>query len=360
MDIVLDKFSIHFLSVKNDSPEIKVDNGKIKDDDINNYIKHIIKETMTPSKNQQLIKGQYFKFQNMNELVASNLKKIVLDSMNDEWLKLTTENASKLLCVEKRAQDEIAKLNQEIRSGSLLQIKCRLNEQITLFLIKIDDNTFLDSSMMEYKTGLPVKTRMQKVAIIKFNERSEVESLLISDTNATISKYWKIDFLLTEPLRNDKTNTNNAFNAIDKLLKSSIKNKSLKDFYFIRNQLIIDFRKESFDFNNWVENLKSYEPVNREKLDEKTYTKFITELEELPSKSKDAFDTQFDIEPNIIKAKLNNKIIIDDNFELTIKGEVTDLRDKLGTGIDAETNKKYIKIYSDEGYNMLENNKPAT
>lgn len=357
MNIILEKFSIHSMSVEESSPVKRIIDGEIEDNDVGNYIIHIIKETTTPPKNQQQIKGQYFNFERMNEVVAANSKKIVLDIENQAWEELTLDNAKKLLDVEKKTQADIAKMNQKIRTGCLLQIKCKLNEKTTLFLVKIDDNAYLDSEIMKLKTGLPLNTRMQKVAIIKFNDDADVESLLLSDTNATISKYWKTDYLVAIPLRDEQTNTSNAFNAIDKLLKNSIRKISKKDFYFIRNQVIIDFRKESFDFNDLVENLKKYIPVN-ETLDQKIYGKFIKDLEALPISEKNAFDTQFDIETKVIKAKLNNKIMIDDNFELLIKGDVTDLRDKLGTGIDAETNQKFVKIYSDSGYDMLENSKP--
>lgn len=357
MDIVLEKISVHFLSVNNGSPEKRIIDEKIENNDIKNYIKHIIIETTTPPKNQERIKGQYFKFKNMDELIARNLEQIVSDSTNEKWEELTTSNAKKLLDVEKVVKDEITNLKNGIRSGSLLQIKCKLDKQPTLFLIKIDDNTFLDNEIMKLKTGLPLKTRMQKVAIIMFNDKFEVQNLLLSDTNTNISKYWKANFLIAEPLRDEKTNTINAFNAIDKLLKNSIKKKSVKDYYFIRNQVIIDFRKERFSFNALVDSLKEYKPID-DKLDSDIYKQFINKLEQLPINDKNPFDTEFDIEPKVIKAKLNNKIMIDNNFELIVKGEITDLRSKLGTGIDEETNQKYIKIYSEEGYDMFERSNP--
>lgn len=358
MNIELEKFSIYFLSVGNNLPKEIITDGEIEDNDINNYIKHIINETTTPPKNQKQIKGQYFNFKNMDELVARNLKEIILDLTNKKWKELTASNAKKLLDVEKVVKDEIAQLKHEVRSGCLLQIKCKLNNHPTLFLVKIDDNTFLDNDIMKLKTGLPFKTRMQKVAIITFNDKFAVESLLLSDTNSNISKYWKTDFLIAEPLRDEKTNTSNAFNAIYKLLKTSIKKKSSKDYYFIRNQVIIDFRKERFSLSELVDNLKKYEPID-DKLDSDTYEKFITKLEQLPTSDKSSFDTEFDIEPSVVKAKLNNKIMIDNNFELIVKGEVKDLMSKFGTGIDEETNQKYVKIYSDEGYDMFERSTPT-
>ncbi|WP_182003005.1 nucleoid-associated protein [Acinetobacter lactucae] len=347
MTLTLEKFSFHSISVSDETPLERTISGEIND--VKNYVEHVVKEVTTPPKGQTQIRGQFFVFESMEERIASNLKKIALDSA--EWELKTIDNAIKLLSVEKKTQEDIAQLNKTIRKGCLLQIKCLIDNKTTLLLLKIDDNTFLDAEVMKLKTGLPLDTRMQKVAILSFDDESNVESILLSDTNSTISKYWRDDFFAAKPLRDSKTNTKNAFNAIDKLLQQTIKPKSKQDYYFIRNQVIIKFRQESFAFNDLITDLKAYQPLG-EQLDQKNYGKFIENLEKLPA-NKD-FDTLFDIEPKIIKAKLNNRLVIDDHFELHVKGEVINLKSKLGVGIDEDTQRKFVKIYSDEGYDTFE------
>lgn len=349
MALVLDKFSFHSISVNETQPLERIIDGDIKD--VENYVLHVVNEVTSPPKGQVQIRGQFFNFESMEERVAKNLKKIVLDDKNQSWGECTIDNSDKLLSVEKNTEEEISRLHKHIRKGCLLQIKCKIEGVKTLLLVKIDDNTFLDAEVMKLKTGLPLDTRMQKVAIIKFDDLGEVKSLLLSDTNASISKYWREDFFVAKPLRDSRTNTKNAFNAIDKLLQKSLKSKSMQDYYFIRNQVIIKFRQPSFTFNDLVDDLKKYEPLG-DALDEKSFNKFITDLEDLPTK-KD-FDTQFEVEPKLIKAKLNNRIMIDDHFELHVKGEVVDLKSRLGVGIDEDSQRKFVKIYSDEGYNTFE------
>ncbi len=351
MPLELKEFSFHSVSVTTDAPVERTIDGEVED--VQNYIKHIIMEVTTPPKGQQHIRGQFFQFKSMAERVASNLTSVLLDDRQDLWVEKVLDNANKLLSVEKDAQAEIQQLGRNIRKGCLLQVKCTLDDIKTLVLVKIDDNTFLDAEVMKLKTGLPLDTRMQKVAIVKFNDAGIVESLLLSDTNSTISKYWRADFMEAEPIRDPKINTQNAFNAIDKLLQTAIKPKSKQDYYFIRNQVIISFRQESFTFNDLVDQIKSYKPLD-EKLDEKAFDGFVSKLEALPTDPKKGFDTQFEIEPKLIKAKLNNKIMIDEHFELHVKGEVSDLKSRLGVGIENGTNRKLVKIYSDEGYMTFE------
>ncbi|HFG6838973.1 hypothetical protein [Acinetobacter baumannii] len=347
MNLDLEKFSFYSISILDNSPIERTIDGEAQD--VKNYVEHIVQEVTTPPKGQQQIRGQLFTFESMQERVASNLKCIAADS--SQWEDKVVDNASKLLLAEKQAQEEIEQLGKKIRKGCLLQIKCEINNVTTILLIKIDDNTFLDAEVMKYKTGLPLDTRMQKVAIVSFDANGNVEKLLLSDTNSTISKYWREGFFVAVPLRDSKTNTKNAFYAIDKLLQQSIKPKSKQDYYFIRNQVIIKFRQESFTFNDLVTDLKAYAPLG-EHLDQQNYSKFIDDLEKLPANKN--FDTQFDIEPKIIKAKLNNRLVIDDHFELYVKGEVSDLKSKLGVGIDPDTQRKFVKIYSDEGYDTFE------
>ncbi|AYO54220.1 hypothetical protein [Acinetobacter wuhouensis] len=352
MSITLQNYSFYSVSVENPEPIIRSISGDSKD--VQKYLENVIREAITPPKNQERIRGQYFKFKSMAERVASNLKAITLDEKNETWDEKVKDNAIKLLETERKAQEKIESMGRDIRKGCLLQIKCKIDDVASVALVKIDDKTYLDEEVMQFKKGLPLDTRVQKLAIIKFDAMGNDISLLLSDTNTSISQYWRDHFIVAEAIRDSKTNTQNAFNAIDNLLKRKIKTKSKNDYILLRNQLIIDFRQPSFAFNDFVEKVKSHEPLG-EDLDQEIFKKFIVELEKPPEDTKKSFDTQFDIESKIIKARLNNnKIVIDENFELSVKGEVADLKSRLGVGIDEKTQRKFVKIYSDEGYNTFE------
>lgn len=352
MAIIIQKFSFHSISVTETAPVARVITGR--SEDVEKYLEHILREATTPPKNQENIRGQYFKFKNTSERVAANLKAIVLDSTNAIWDEKVIDNAIKLLDVEKNTQERIAQLGN-IRKGCLLQVKCKIEDELTIILVKIDDKTFLEETDMQLKRGLPLDTRVQKLAIIKFDASGKDTSLLLSDTNSTLSQYWRDDFFVVDPIRDSKKNTINAFNEINKVLTSQIKKSSPQDYVFIRNEITMAFRQESLNFDDLVEKLKTYEPLS-EKITEQKYTKFIKELEKLPNDLKKGFDTQFEIAKDEIKARmLVNKMVIDEHFELKITGDVPDLQNKFGKGKE-EDGRKFVKIYSEKGYDKFDNN----
>ncbi len=349
MSIILDKYSFHSVAVTEAAPITRVVTGNPKD--VQEYLERILKDAITPPNDQQNIRGQFFKFKSMSERIAANLKEIVLDTENTVWDTKALDNAIKLLDVEKKAQKQIEKMGRAIREGCLLQVKCKINDELTICLVKIDDKTFLEETAMQLKRGLPLDTRVQKLAIIKFNDSGTDTSLLLSDTNSSISQYWKDDFIVVSPIRDSKTNTNNAFDEINRVLTSKVKKSSPQDYVIIKNEVIIAFRQESLNFDDLIEKLKKYEPLS-EKLTEKKYADFLADLEKLPSHPNKGFDTQFEIAKGEIKARLVNKIVIDEHFELKITGDVPDLQNKFGRG-EEEDGRKFIKIYSEEGYNKF-------
>ncbi|MFC6166655.1 nucleoid-associated protein [Acinetobacter terrestris] len=357
MTISIENFSFHSVSVSEPAPLLRNITGG-GEEDVKNYVEHILKEVTTPPKGQQQIRGQYFHFKSLTERVVKNLIEMSGNLNKTEWGEKSLDNAIKLLDVEKNTQVEIERLKSTIRKGCLLQVKCLMNGSKVIALIKIDDNTFLDEEVMRLKTGLPLDTRMQKVAIITFNQINTITSLLLSDTNATISKYWKLDFLVASVVRDETENTKNAFGEIDKLLKQKIRPISEQDYYFLRNQVILSFRQESFDFSDLVDKVKQYQPIN-DQLDGQKLVQFIEKLENLPSQGVKGFDTQFDIDVKAINAKLNNTIVIDEFFELKITQNIDDLATKLDVGED-EDGQKFVKIYSDKGYNKFKKNPPST
>ena len=76
--------------------------------------------------------------------------------------------------------------------------------------------------------------------------------------------------------------------------------------------------------------------------------KLITDLCALPTKS--GFDPQFEIASNIIKAKIKKQINLAENLELRITGEIKNHDETFDTGEDTD-GRKFLKIYSEEGYN---------
>lgn len=125
-----------------------------------------------------------------------------------------------------------------------------------------------------------------------------------------------------------------------------IKQKHKHDYILLRNIIIGYFRSEGeFDidhFSNVV--IGSYVPVD-ETLD-------INKLKEKCLKLPDeySFDRKFVKKPEVIKDKFKDSINLTPDLELKIKQDIQGIENVISCGKD-HGDKKYIKIYSDEGYN---------
>ncbi|PIT60122.1 nucleoid-associated protein [Snodgrassella alvi] len=345
MSIKLINASIYHINIDSNVADKFIAEDPNDNENLLSYAQSVITDIYTPPKGQTQIKGQYYSFINEDELIPQYLKKINYDT--NVWEELTKKIAEKLLSIESKVRDQVQKL-QGLREGSLLQIHFNHENDQKIALIKIDTNLILDD-ILKIRAGLPVKTRVQKVAVISFDSSNKINSLLLSDTNSKITEYWRDAFLNSEPVQTDEQNTKNAFEAIDNFLKRKIKSISKQDFYYIRNKVILDFRKTSFEFNILVSDLQNYEPINADLAVE--FNKILSEFEKLPQ-GKKKFDMQFGIDPTMIKAKLKKQLmVIDNNFDLIIKTPVEDLKTVLG--VDDDDRGKYVKIYSDNGYDVF-------
>jgi len=289
-------------------------------------------------------RSRYFQFKSMDELVPSSLVAIL---NSESWTDKSRQIAEKLHGVELQVQERIKQLN-DVRKGVLLQLKVKHDECIKFVFIKIDNTEFFDEDDFSLKSGLPTsKSRIQKSAVITFTPEKTVDEVIISDSKSTITEYWYLSFLIAEQLKDSETNTKNAFNAIDKLLNKEVKSVSPVDYWFLRNDIVNYFRnEESLIYDDLIEKVKAHKPETE--VFKENFDAFVEKFEKLPIKSTKPFDTQFDLESSVIKARIVRKVLLDTNFELRINGEVKDLKFRIFAGSDNKG--KFIKIYSDKGY----------
>ncbi|HEJ9467169.1 TPA: nucleoid-associated protein [Proteus mirabilis] len=310
-----------------------------QNNDFVTYCSKVLQELVKTKRN----KG--YKFRDINELVPNHVVSLIVNQ--DEWELKTKSIAEKLLDVEIKAQANIEKLNTQIKKGALLILLLLIDNNKRFAILKIEHNGFLDEKDVTLKQGLPEKARLQKTCLVCINDSNKIEHLLISDSGAGISKYWWNDFLATVELSNSETNTKNAFMSIDKFLKDEIKGISPTDYWLIRNDTITYFRNnETFAFDDFVEKINQHNFEN-ENLREKK-EQFIAKLSKLPEDERKGFDTQFELDEKVLKARMKKTIVLDENFELKINGEISDFSNKIKADIDSLG--KYIKIYSDIGY----------
>ncbi|MBU3007314.1 nucleoid-associated protein [Cobetia amphilecti] len=348
-DLIILKCALHKIDIEASKPiEIALD---INAEGLKQYTMLVLHELLESSR------SRYFEFLANEELTSSILSipsipsvPSMLSSMVDddcEWDRCSSLIANKLYEVEVLVQEKIQRLTN-IRAGCLLQIKLSHADRISFIIVKIDHSDFLDESDLTIKSGLPTsKTRLQKAAIISLGEEKEIKDVVISDSKPTITEYWYLHFLVARQLTDSKHNTKSAFNAIDKLLKDEVKNVSPADYWFIRNDVVSYFRNEdSLVFDELVEKIEKHTIESKDLIPK--FDSFIESFKKLPKSTRMPFDTQFDLDTGVIKTRINRKVVLDDNFELRINGEVDDLRSKVKASED--DGGKYIKIYSDKGY----------
>lgn len=330
------EYSLHKVDVKIAKPISMALDGTAKG--LQTYTELILKDLLESPR------SRYFKFKDMDELVASSLVSL---SKGEDWKVKSTQIAHKLHDVELSVQDKIKQMTN-VKVGGLLQLKVRHQGCLKFVLIKIDNSSYLDEVNLSLKSGLPTsKDRLQKAAVITFTPEHTVDEVIVSDSKTTITEYWYLSFLVAEQLQDSETNTKNAFTSIDNLLTKEVKKVSPVDYWFLRNDVINHFRNEdSLAYDDLVSKVKSHKPeteVFKEKFDS-----FVEKFEALPTTSPKPFDTQFDLEPSVIKARIVRKVMLDNNFELRINGEVEDLKSRISANKDNKG--KFIKIYTDKGY----------
>jgi hypothetical protein len=313
------------------------------DTDFTGYTKALIQEL------QESDRQKAYLFPSADTEVARQIKELKDDISN--WDDATEVIAKRLFREEKKVQDEVAHMNVKLRVGSLVQIFAEVDGQEIMIITKVDHSTYLNEDTFKEQNGLPVnqKVRTQKTAIINFDENGEISTLQLSDTNAKISRYWWDDFLEAQEVNPSERNTIKAFNAIDNLLSRKVKKKGfLSDYWTIRNAVISYFRtRNSLTIDTLVQDvLDGYQPDDN-KLD---ITKLKTDVRDLPKNH--SFDSQFDITVSAIKARIVKQINLAQNLELKFTGDVPDLKNLIKAG-EEESGRKFIKIFSDEGYSQF-------
>jgi hypothetical protein len=335
--LLIQGYSLHKVDVAEQAATLLRLDGDISD--LTSYVKIVLEELIESPR------SRFFAFSNDTEIVPRALHAI---ANRGDWVVQSNIIAQKLYSAERELQDRLRHFT-DIRIGGLLQVHVTHNSIPKIVIVKIDNSDFLDVENLNLKSGLPAskKNRIQKAAIVSFKPDGSVDELLLSDTKSTITEYWYLRFLFATQLTSSETNTKNAFNAIDGLLARKVKPVSSIDYWFLRNDIVNHFRNEdSLAFDDLVEKVENHTPESE--AFEAVFDDFVAEFRTLPTSSTKQFDTQFDIESSAIKARIIKKVILDENVELRINGEVDNLKGKIEAQIDAKG--KFIKIYSDRGY----------
>jgi hypothetical protein len=325
--------SLHHIDHLND----KVQEVEIKNqgEQLSTYIERLLEEIIESSSKRS------FDFQSDTTEVRSSISKMLAEN----YAEASSINASRLLQIEKDAQERIRHLNAEIQQGSLFHAYVEdENDARFIIISKADHNEYLDELDFELRRGLPWKKRVFKAILVTFEEE-QVNSVYVYDTNSKLSTYWWNAFLELKERYTDIHNTKTSLHTIDRKIFSQIKEKYPADHVILRNSAIGYFRnKDEFDLSEFInQTFRNYYPVDNTL----PLEKIIGQTEKLPERW--GFDRRFAIKKDEINKRAVNKIKLSNNIDLLIKDHIENLNGTITAEEDQEGN-KYVKIKSEEGY----------
>jgi hypothetical protein len=269
-----------------------------------------------------------------------------LSLMLDEGFDSATEiNALRLLRIEIQTQEKYSHIT-EVQKGILVQFLVENGMEKKIIISKADHNDFLDENDLKLRKGLPLKRRIFKAVVISFDQKNNIDSVSVYDTNSKMSEYWWKDYLELREKYTDTHNTQTSLNIFDLKIFNPIKKTYPVDYMCLRNSMIGYYRNHSqFKLDEFIELLfQNYEPEDQNF----PIDKIIQKIQTLPNKEK-GFDAVFNIEKKAIKKRMGNTITLAENMELIFKGHIDHLSDIIKAEEDEEGN-KYIRIRTDNGY----------
>lgn len=264
--------------------------------------------------------------------------------------------AEKLLAVEQDVQQEIDPMGSQVKKGNLLQvINKNENDEYVYIIAKVDNSLWYDSDNLKKSLGFSgeKKNVWKSAAFTLAIDNDEVKIVNVKvyvDTNA---KYWASRFLELVENRNDHSNTYAAVSAMDSSLKRTVKQKSEKDYYLLRNSLIQRLK---------VPHLVNYAELVSDLLDgyvpedsELDIDKVRSSLLELPEKRK--FDTQFNSDPTAVNKRSHFKFPIIQGIELRVPDDMTNFNQFIHSKEDAN-GRRFIEIecQDERTYNTFKDN----
>jgi hypothetical protein len=307
--------------------------------DLHDYVDKLFSDILNNESSRK------FQFHSTSTEVRSSIEKF----LQNEFEEPSRVNAERLLRIELKTQEDIAKLSIEIQKGSLFQAVFQEGESIRILISKAEHSDFLDENDFRRHVGLPWEKKVFKAFIAETNEKREITSILVYDTNTTMAKYWWQDYLELSVIKSNEDNTRSAFEKIEKKILNPIKIDFPADYTILRNSSKGYFRsKDEFDINDYVSNvLSNYSPVNRDFPIED----IVNRTRLLPEKWD--FDKRFTIVLREIDNKFIDRIKLTSEIDLVINGFVKNLQSVIVPATDPD-GKKFIKIYSDDGFDRFQ------
>ncbi|MCR5701814.1 MAG: hypothetical protein K6G76_06705 [Lachnospiraceae bacterium] len=251
--------------------------------------------------------------------------------------------AQRLFEKEKLKQEQIYRMGQNVKKGSLIQAAIKKEDSYAYLLAKVEHSSFVDDSDFSFKSGFSSEQKkIWKTCI--FNCCIEDEKIIVNEAKIYVSnsgKYWANDFLELRELSTDAQNTKNAFSAIERVLIKEVKKKSPSDYTVIRNTFVGYMKKEQqVDYNEMVSSI--LDDYHADYLTQESITELKGKLMELPENGK--FDRLFKVVPAEIRTKIKQLYRVNEGIEIKVNDYVQDIKQKISAEEDLRTGQKFIRI----------------
>lgn len=310
-------------------------------ENIKNYVAQVIEKHRSKYERE-------YRFRYGEETAQNNVARILSNEALDVACQFM---ANRLLEKERLANERIKHMGREIPPSMFVIAQDDMTDDETqLFFIKADYDEYIMVGSGNDGKGLPKNRKIFKSCVFfarKTDGDYEVYKIMSHDENSGASEaaYWYRDFLDLQELTSDENNSKTAYKSIKNNLLEPIKKKHKQDYILLRNRIIGYFRSEGeFDIDHFSDVvIGKYVPFDN--------TLDINDLKTKCSKfpEKYHFDKKFTKKPEVIKDKFKDSINLTPDLELKIKQDIQNIEKVISFGKD-QGDKKYIKIYSEEGY----------
>lgn len=314
-------------------------------EDFNNYIESLIANINANTSTRQ------FSPRSQATQVISLVRNIISDVNSEDESINTVEQkfediANRLLRVEVDTQEQINRLGQRIKKGSLVQALFSDNQEYTYLLAKVEHSGFIDDTDFSMKTGFSSEqVKIWKSCVL---ECLNLENDIIVDSAKVFldgtAKYWHNDFLELDEMVDDESNTKKAFKSIEEVLSRRVKSTAPSDYIVLRNTIVGYLKRpQHIDYNNMINSVfDQYQPTDLTTTD---ISAIKNKLLELPEKKK--FDHQFNSVPTAINARIRKVYKVNQGIEIKISDYIGDIKETIKS-IEEPNGARYIQIRTND------------
>lgn len=346
----------HYFSIDIENDIIEHNDDETFLQNVNTFVETQLSNLYNSDSNRQ------YKIKDNTTQVINNINKMLSTEIEEDRTSFAESIARRLLNTEKDVQATLTHLNQEVQKGGLIITSFDVNDEQYFAIVKIHYIDFYEEDTFKENRGLPKKDVILKTSICKVSGNSAHNDFYLSDSTKPkgtgAAKFWWDDFLELQPLKTDQENTRVVFSQVDQLLRKEFHKDHREDYWYFRNNLVSYLRtEEHFVLNTMIDRTLGdldIELLSDKSNDEKeVYRRDLrSKIEALKEKNgQRVFDTEFTVDKKEVKAKIKRKITLLNNVDLNITGEIGDFKQTIIPEKDGD--KKYLKIYTDSGYDAF-------